>query len=70
MKERPQILRDFEKIYKTYSLIECPKCSYKIEREHKEGEYVGLIVEKCPKCKESNMIIRSIYAVKLIEKRL
>lgn len=48
--------------YKTVELLECTKCKYKVEKEHKPGDFIGMIKGKCPKC-TSPMKIIAIYAV-------
>jgi len=41
---------------KTKTLLECEKCKEKVERDHKEGDYVNKLTdEKCPKCSNTNV---------------
>ncbi|MDT7885909.1 MAG: hypothetical protein RQ968_00835 [Thermoproteota archaeon] len=48
---------------KTKTLLECEKCKEKVERDHKEGDYVNKLTdEKCPKC-SNIMYIKLIYAI-------
>ena len=35
---------------KYYTLIRCTKCGYEYTREWKEGDFVGMVEGKCPKC--------------------
>jgi len=48
------------KVRKTYTLLKCQECSYEAEREFKEGDYVGKIEGKCPKC-GGPLVIYAIY---------
>jgi len=48
------------KITKTYTLLKCTNCDYSTEREFKEGDYVGKVEGKCPKC-NGDMVIYAIY---------
>jgi len=35
---------------KFYTLVRCSKCGYEYTREWKEGDFVGMVEGKCPKC--------------------
>ncbi|MDK6028327.1 hypothetical protein QPL79_02985 [Ignisphaera sp. 4213-co] len=48
--------------YKLITIATCQQNDYTIEREFKEGDFVGKIDGKCPKC-GSALIISKIYAV-------
>ncbi len=49
-----------QKVKKTYTLLKCTACEYSVEREFKEGDYVGKKEGTCPKC-DGEMIITAIY---------
>ncbi|ALU11857.1 hypothetical protein EYM_05475 [Ignicoccus islandicus DSM 13165] len=42
------------------TLIKCPKCGYERVREWKEGDFIGMIEGRCPKC-GSLMKVEKIY---------
>jgi len=45
------------------TLLVCPNCKEKLERDYKEKEYVNKEVEdKCPRC-STNMYVKSIYVL-------
>jgi hypothetical protein len=48
--------------------IECKKCSEKVTREFKRGDYVYKEMEKCPKCDSMGMIVAIYREVKEKEK--
>jgi rRNA maturation endonuclease Nob1 len=52
--------RKEQKVKKTYTLLKCVECDYTMEREFKEGDYVGKKEGACPKC-GGEMIITAIY---------
>ncbi len=54
------------KAKKAFTKLKCLNCDHEFEREFREGDYVGMKVEKgCPKC-EGDAIITAIY-VKEVE---
>ena len=52
---------------KIVTVVTCQQNDYTIEREFREGDFIGKIEGKCPKC-GSPLIITKIYAVSLMEK--
>ncbi|UXD21733.1 hypothetical protein IPA_07365 [Ignicoccus pacificus DSM 13166] len=35
---------------KFITVLKCPKCGFQKERDWKQGDFVGLVEGKCPKC--------------------
>lgn len=53
---------------KILTKISCIREDYGEERDFKKGDYVGLVVGKCPKC-EGNLLITAIYLVGSIREK-
>ncbi len=45
---------------KFITVVKCPKCGFTKTRDWKEGDFVGMVEGKCPKC-GSLMKIHAIY---------
>ncbi len=58
-----------EREQKIFTHLECVNCGWKLEREFREGDYVGRVSpnDKCPKC-GSSMRVMAIYT-RVKEKR-
>ena len=59
---------------KLVSVIKCINNDYTVEREFREGDFIGKIESTCPKC-GADLIIERIYAIparssKSLKKRL
>ncbi len=52
--------RNEEKKDEFKTVLKCPNCGYEVTREWKEGDFVGMVEGKCPKC-GSLMRIEKIY---------
>jgi len=52
--------RKKEEEKKFVTVLKCSKCGYQREREWKEGDFVGMVEGKCPKC-GSLMEVVAIY---------
>jgi hypothetical protein len=53
-----------DKPTKIITVISCKNNDYTMEREFQEGDFIGKVVDKCPKC-GAEMIISKIYAISL-----
>ena len=53
-----------DKPTKIITVISCKNNDYTIEREFQEGDFIGKVADKCPKC-GAEMIISRIYAIPL-----
>ncbi len=52
---------------KTITIASCINNDYMLEREFREGDFIGKIDGLCPKC-NSNIVIEKIYVVPLTVK--
>ncbi len=52
---------------KIFTEITCINKDFSIKREFSEGDYVGKVIGKCPKC-GSDLIIIAIYQEKVVSK--
>jgi len=59
--------RQTQKKPKIITLIKCSNKDYETRREFKQGDFVGKIEGKCPKC-GNRLFIVSIYATSLKQK--
>uniref|UniRef100_A0A7C5YRY5 Uncharacterized protein n=1 Tax=Ignisphaera aggregans TaxID=334771 RepID=A0A7C5YRY5_9CREN len=48
--------------FKTVTIVSCINKDYTLEREFREGDFIGKIEGLCPKC-NSNIVIEKIYVV-------
>ncbi len=48
--------------------IECLACGYSVEREYRQGDYVGKPEGRCPKC-GSEMIVAAVFEERPEERR-
>jgi hypothetical protein len=53
-----------DKPAKIITVISCKNNDYTIEREFQEGDFIGKVADKCPKC-GAEMIISKIYTIPL-----
>ncbi len=53
---------------KIITKISCMRDDYSEERDFKKGDYVGLVVGKCPKC-EGNLLITAIYLIRGVKEK-
>jgi len=62
VKEKKKILEQEGKPMKIISVASCQQNDYTIEREFREGDFVGKIDGACPKC-GSTIVITKIYSL-------
>ncbi|MCS7128333.1 MAG: hypothetical protein N3E36_04035 [Sulfolobales archaeon] len=48
------------------TLLKCIECDYIQEVDYQQGDFIGLLKGKCPKC-SSSLRVRGIYAIELKE---
>jgi hypothetical protein len=48
--------------FKTVTIASCMNKDYTLEREFREGDFIGKIEGLCPKC-NSNIVIEKIYVI-------
>lgn len=64
MKMRRDRIELQEQPLKTVTIVSCVNRDYTLEREFREGDFVGKIDGPCPKC-NSNTVVEKIYVVPL-----
>jgi|UniRef100_A0A7J2U5E3 hypothetical protein len=63
-KKKKETIEQENKPMKIVSIVTCQQNDYTIEREFKEGDFIGKIDGTCPKC-NSQMVITKIYSVNI-----
>ncbi len=61
-KRRKQLVESEKISYKIMTVATCQQNDYTIEREFREGDFIGKVDGNCPKC-NSLLVITKIYAI-------
>ncbi len=56
--------RPKEPVSTVKTLLKCTKCDYIEEVDYQQGDFIGLLKGKCPKC-SSSLKVRGIYVIEL-----